>query len=521
MKQTNNAIKFLMAQYRAIFKNANIAMVAAIAAAALASGQAQAAQTTPVDLDNSKLGSLTDPVTVDGTGQTDTDNPFTYKNLTLTGVETSSSESPAVEMTITGGQGHTIKGVAAAKKPSATPAKPHINLSQTSITIAKDTADVKLTIGESGSTGGSSPVAAAATNVTLKNLTVTEGELDLVANADNEDLATTVSAADVTFGAGAAGKTATVNLAKNSSISANSLTVKEGAAVTVSGGAALTAGTVTVEKGTINLGTNQETAAAVFGSTAGKTQIKDGTVEVASGGKGELQGAIEMAGGTLSNSGAMTVANAFTSTGGTIKNNAATNTITFKGGVTTGEKTVINNTGSIVLEGGESTIALSGTSTIDAGSSVVLNKNAVLNVSSEALTKLVTGDLKSTQGNSGTVVITGASGVLDLSADDTILNGSGPDTKGNLNAKITGGKGSLTLKVGNAKFDSGDTITLNEGVTLSADTLTLGATGDAAVTVKSGGIAIASNLNTSATKDLKLEGGTTLTLDGFRQYFRR
>ncbi len=43
MKQTNNAIKFLMAQYRAIFKNANIAMVAAMVAAALAVGQAQAA----------------------------------------------------------------------------------------------------------------------------------------------------------------------------------------------------------------------------------------------------------------------------------------------------------------------------------------------------------------------------------------------------------------------------------------------------------------------------------------------
>ena len=45
MKQTNNAIKFLMAQYRAIFKNANIAMVAAMAAAALSAGQAQAADT--------------------------------------------------------------------------------------------------------------------------------------------------------------------------------------------------------------------------------------------------------------------------------------------------------------------------------------------------------------------------------------------------------------------------------------------------------------------------------------------
>ena len=43
MKQTNNAIKFLMAQYRAIFKNANIAMLAAIAASALAAGQTQAA----------------------------------------------------------------------------------------------------------------------------------------------------------------------------------------------------------------------------------------------------------------------------------------------------------------------------------------------------------------------------------------------------------------------------------------------------------------------------------------------
>ena len=43
MKQTNNAIKFLMAQYRAIFKNANIAMVAAMVGAALAAGQAQAA----------------------------------------------------------------------------------------------------------------------------------------------------------------------------------------------------------------------------------------------------------------------------------------------------------------------------------------------------------------------------------------------------------------------------------------------------------------------------------------------
>ena len=510
MKQTNNAIKFLMAQYRAIFKNANIAMVAAIAAAALASGQAQAAG--PIEkFDNTALTADTTPekAVVAGDGATDGQ----YKKLELTGGANRAESAKALEIKITAGDAHTIKGVAAGADATAQPAKPNVNLGNTSLVIEASAA--KLTVGEAGTAGSPTATPAAKTNVTLKNLTVTEGALDLVANADNEDLATTVSAADVTFGsgAGASGKTATVNLAKHSSISATALTVKEGATVNVSGGASLTAGSVSVANGTIKLGTDAEDAVAAFGSTAGNTEINDGTVEVVSGGKGELNGAIQMAGGTLSNSGAMTVANAFKSTGGTIKNNAATNTITFKGGVTTGEKTVINNTGSIVLEGGESTIALSGTSTIDAGSSVVLNKNAVLNVSSEVLNKLVTGELKSSQGNSGTVVITGVQDTLDLSASDKILSGTGA-TIGTMNAKITGGDGSLTLKVGNAKFDSGDTITLNAGVTLAADTLALGATGDGAVTVKNGGISIASNLKTSATKDLKLEGGTTLTLAG-------
>ncbi|MGN8852758.1 beta strand repeat-containing protein [Anaerobiospirillum succiniciproducens] len=62
MKQTNNAIKFLMAQYRAIFKNANIAMVAAMAAAALAAGSANA-QTKDGALDASDFAN-----TNDGTG---------------------------------------------------------------------------------------------------------------------------------------------------------------------------------------------------------------------------------------------------------------------------------------------------------------------------------------------------------------------------------------------------------------------------------------------------------------------
>ena len=49
MKQTNNAIKFLMAQYRAIFQNAYFKglATAAVVTMGLAAGQAQAAAVTP------------------------------------------------------------------------------------------------------------------------------------------------------------------------------------------------------------------------------------------------------------------------------------------------------------------------------------------------------------------------------------------------------------------------------------------------------------------------------------------
>ena len=82
MKQTNNAIKFLMAQYRAIFKNANIAMVAAMAAAALAAGSANAAQTVDGKWD------LSDFVNTNaGTGikaeTVNKDSTLDLKNLTV------------------------------------------------------------------------------------------------------------------------------------------------------------------------------------------------------------------------------------------------------------------------------------------------------------------------------------------------------------------------------------------------------------------------------------------------------
>ena len=81
MKQTNNAIKFLMAQYRAIFQNAYFKglATAAVVTMGLAAGQAQAAS---IYGDDQKSTELT--VTIDGKATDAKDNLKTYGNLKVT-----------------------------------------------------------------------------------------------------------------------------------------------------------------------------------------------------------------------------------------------------------------------------------------------------------------------------------------------------------------------------------------------------------------------------------------------------
>ena len=104
MKQTNNAIKFLMAQYRAIFKHANIAMVAAMAATAFAS-TASAAATNPIG-------------TWDGIKNTAAGNPElviegTDKSIVIPTTQKGGSFDDVLTVKITGGADNAIEGVGA------------------------------------------------------------------------------------------------------------------------------------------------------------------------------------------------------------------------------------------------------------------------------------------------------------------------------------------------------------------------------------------------------------------------
>ena len=86
MKQTNNAIKFLMAQYRAIFQNAYFKglATAAVVTMGLAAGQAQAGSTDTA-LEADEISNLTGTVEITGGSETGANNK--WKNITISAAD--------------------------------------------------------------------------------------------------------------------------------------------------------------------------------------------------------------------------------------------------------------------------------------------------------------------------------------------------------------------------------------------------------------------------------------------------
>ena len=536
MKQTNNAIKFLMAQYRAIFKNANIAMVAAIAAAALASGQAQA---QPIEkFDNAALSAegTPDKVTVAG----DSAAAGEYKKLELTGGANRAESAKALEIKITAGDGHTIKGVAAGADAAAQPAKPNVNLGNTSLVIETATT-AKLTIGEVGNPSGSPATQGAATNVTLGDITVNKGELDLVAAADDKKLATTVNAANVTIGKGkdaAAADEAVVKLAKHSSISASGdLVVNSGAAVTVSGGASLSAANITINEGAVALGEGGAADSLGTLSSTGKLNIKGGEVSVAASGFAKISASEISLEKALSNSGSLVVEGALTAkngatitndstlvindnfnaeSGSTVtNNNDAAKVITFKGQTTFKAGSKISNSGAMVI-GGQADFQIDDSKlttdlTVGADNGVLkVVSGGSASMSAATFKTLLTGKVQSDTSTSGTVVIKTATNPIDLQNDAGILTDSG-----DMSAKI-GGAGELKIHTENAKFVAADAISgaaANAGVTLAFNKLDLGKN-ESGFTVKKVNLEIAEDITVKSNKGLTLQNDANLTLNG-------
>ena len=182
MKQTNNAIKFLMAQYRAIFKNANIAMLAAIAASALAAGQAQADDLTATNWGNASG----DALTVGGTSPT-----YGKIDLTATADEDKANNN-SFKLTIKGGADNKING-AASDKGSFTATK------GTLVIEGADATGTKLIIGDvSGAKATFGTVSVNKGTVDLTKGTLTAGTINL--GVDDTEAGTTVAIVDIAGG---------------------------------------------------------------------------------------------------------------------------------------------------------------------------------------------------------------------------------------------------------------------------------------------------------------------------------
>ena len=431
-----------MAQYRAIFKNANIAMVAAIAAAALASGQAQAAKGQTFTNDSFKDAAV--EVTMDGTDTAD-DTLGKYKNFTISGGTDAQAftNAQANVLTVTSGKdasGSVFKG----KTQDATGT---ITLANTSLVIAgsaDNSGDAVVKIGE-GTSGAA---------VTLGSVTAEKGTLEVVKGS-------------LTAGTLTLNNKALIKLT-DGDVSADSMTLESGSVVDITKGSLGKADkTITIAAGAkIDTQATDNTQAKVLGNLD-----VSGTLNVANGKAIKIEGAADFQSGST-----------FVSSG---------TTVLAKGGSIDDKATLTVGTGSDIRIG-----------------------EATLTLSSANLKKLLGGATAKVQNmNDKHAVVqlndtTTRENPLDLAK--TLILG---EDNGAVSTKLVKqGDGSLTVQGGYAQYAGENKIDGQAGVTLSFKGLTVGKDND--VTFNKGGISVSESLAITGNKALITDSGNALTLDG-------
>ena len=466
MKQTNNAIKFLMAQYRAIFKNANIAMVAAIAAAALAAGQAQAAPAAKTDLDTAGLKTALESakddaeIKLDGVGVLDT----SYKNLTITGTTAGETfaEKPFT-LTISSGAGHKFDGTQShADKITAKGA---------TLKIAGSTDNATETVVTIGGTSGSV--------VTIKDASVTNGTIAL----DNGSKLVLEGDKGIVF------DDKSVLTMTDGSVAASVINLKSGAAATVTKGTLGQSGaTITVNKDATLTGAGADSSDAVVHGTV---NVSGGTVTVAAN-------HLKIDGPLAVNTGKVTTT-------------AAGGSITVTGNANFDAADSLSNSGTLVLAG-NSTFAEGSVDAAATGGKVKFGGTATMSKAT----------LESLLGGAVVGAVDGKHAVIDLSSESGAVALAGASTDpyifneddGALNTKLSGGTGgSLTLKGKEATFTAFNV--LKGDVGLDFETMTIGS--GSAMDLKGG-------LDLTARSALNIDGGKeqgaltvtsgSVTLDG-------
>ena len=264
MKQTNNAIKFLMAQYRAIFKHANIAMVAAMAATAFAS-TASAAATNPIG-------------TWDGIKNTAAGNPElviegTDKSIVIPTTQKGGSFDDVLTVKITGGADNAIEGVGAGTGDQPASVYNGKNLT-INLAATGDSGSAVLGI---GSTTGN-------IEVNVKAVNVSKGTLNIGAQGAGKP--STLKAENIVIGVAGEKKNDLnqVNIKEKGTLAATTkLTVEAGSNVNVEG--KLLGSTIDINGGTVTLSGGATAADTKLGTLATPSDATNTTLININGGK--------------------------------------------------------------------------------------------------------------------------------------------------------------------------------------------------------------------------------------------
>ena len=446
MKQTNNAIKFLMAQYRAIFQNAYFKglATAAVVTMGLAVGQAQATADAPYTGAETITGT---EITITGNSKTDPDTtPDSYSKLNVTATNSANFDK---NITIQSGAkaSNYVSGSAGA-----------ITFTANNLTISASASTDGLTI--TGSDGK-------AATVNLNQISITKGDLELAGHASGT---ATLNAKNISLSGASAGD-ALLTVGANT-VTGYDLTKKGAAEQEPAAGAAKDLANYT----SLELGANSKIASTASTDAtvvnAGVLSIKGGEINVASGGAAGDKLTINIVSGELAEGKITTVASGDLTVkfaeGDFVKDGAAV------------EKTLTLTKGNLDLTGG---MTLSGegklvlTDKLDdltvtaAGAGITLTEKAAFAPTDVANAKAVAGKLPLT---------IGANGVLDFGATETNLDeltfAADAATTGNkiglaATGLIKGDTLSLTKDLGAAGIVSGKTLNVNAAAAVSNATL--------------------------------------------------
>ena len=505
MKQTNNALKFLLAQYRAIFKNAALASMVAIAtlatgAVTATTANASATAVTSEDLSGDKA------ITVDGTSnKLEISDSYTSWNaaVTITSGDTSTNytktENGAVKINESAAAGSlTISSTGDASVGFAVKAgsnnEASINLKD--ITINKGTLDI---------TGASSKTATAiADTITVggNELTAAAGDAKITLSGAENSGKATLGSENSAITIGKFGEISTTG-DEAAEIKAKTFDIKEGGKLSLSKSGSVITDKLTLASGATIVST-ADGASSIAGSGDNSTITLDAgsSLDLTAGGLSFTKGVITDKGATVSGTKILTIGD------------GSSNNATFK---STDISKVIATAGMLVKSGSSLELTAAdntfinvdkdhfqavGTSDAGTAKKVTLASGSNLNVNNLS----ITADTNLTDTNKVNVTVSKALQLVKGASDNTMktdLTLSAPKAQDG-----TAGTGTITAKDAGANFTLSN-LTIAQGDWTNAAALTLPTSKN--LKIGSGADASLTFLNGSS---LTLDSGSITVGDG-------